>query len=146
MSRPKIVLLVEDDPDHAELAMITLHDNEIPNWVYHVNCGEEAMSFLRREKPHYDKPRPDIVLLDLKLPRMDGHEVLAAVKGDEDLRLIPVVVLSTSASERDKARAYALNANSYLVKPADFDDLRSLMASLKLYWLRCNQSATLPSA
>ena len=134
--QPKLLhfLLVEDDDDHATIMIRTLRQNRIANAVDRVADGMQAMAYLRQEGQYREKPRPDIVLLDLKLPRMDGHEVLAAIKEDERLRSIPVVVLTTSDAESDRARAYDHHANSYLVKPVDFERFRQMANELSLYW------------
>jgi CheY-like chemotaxis protein len=134
-------LLVEDDDDHAELIQMTLAESRIGNTFDRVSDGEEALAYLRREGAYTDKLRPDVVLLDLKLPKVDGHEVLAQIKSDESLRGIPVVVLTTSHSEADKAKAYYNHANSYLVKPVDFDRFQQMVKDLKLYWGVWNQPA-----
>ena len=134
-------LLVEDDDDHAELIQMTLAESRIGNTFDRVSDGEEALAYLRREGAYTDKPQPDVVLLDLKLPKVDGHEVLAQIKSDELLRGIPVVVLTTSHSEADRAKAYYNHANSYLVKPVDFDRFQQMVKDLKLYWGVWNQPA-----
>jgi len=133
-------LLVEDDVDHAELVIRSLARNRVSNAVEHLKDGEEALAYLRREGPWADRPRPDVILLDLKLPRLDGHEVLAAIKADPNLRPIPVVVMTTSDAESDRERAYAQHANSYLVKPVDFAKFRQMVNDLSLYWGVWNQS------
>jgi hypothetical protein len=132
-------LLVEDDEDHANLVLMALQKNRVVNEVSHVRDGEECMAFLRREEPFESVQRPDVVLLDLKLPRMDGHEVLEAIKFDPSLRRIPVVVLTTSEAEIDRARAYDANVNSFLVKPLDFDQFRQMIENLELYWAVWNR-------
>ena len=133
---PKLLhfLLVEDDDDHATIMIRTLRQNRIANAVDRVADGLQAIAYMRQEGHYREKPRPDVVLLDLKLPRMDGHEVLAAIKSDEKLRSIPVVVLTTSDAETDRARAYDRYANSYLVKPVDFERFRQMANELSLYW------------
>jgi CheY-like chemotaxis protein len=118
---PIEVLLVEDDPGDVLLIREAFADNKVANRLHVVSDGVEALAFMRREGEHADRPRPDLVLLDLNLPRMDGREVLAEVKGDEALRTIPVVVLTTSAAEEDVLRSYDLHANAYVTKPVDFD-------------------------
>ncbi|HUG19775.1 MAG TPA: response regulator [Planctomycetaceae bacterium] len=133
-------LLVEDDDTHAHLVMRSLKKARVTNRVFRVKDGLEAISFLHREEKHADSPRPDVVLLDLKLPKMDGHEVLAEIKRDPDLRLIPVVIMTTSDAESDRELAYEHHANSYVVKPADFDKLCKLVDDLSLYWSVWNES------
>ncbi|MFP5335644.1 MAG: response regulator [Actinomycetes bacterium] len=114
------VLLVEDDPGDVLMTREAFEDNKVANNLYVVNDGVTAMEFLRKEGEYADAPTPDLVLLDLNLPRMDGREVLAALKEDGDLRRIPVVVLTTSESEEDVLRSYSLHANAYVTKPVDF--------------------------
>jgi len=135
-------LLVEDDDAHAELVMLALSQNRVANTVDRVADGEQALHYLQHTAPFQDKPRPDVVLLDLKLPRMDGHELLQVIKQDASLRTIPIVVLTTSAAEADRARAYHNHANSYLVKPVDFDKFNQMVQDLKLYWCVWNQPPT----
>jgi CheY-like chemotaxis protein len=119
--RPIEVLLVEDDPGDVVLTKEAFEDNKVSNKLSIVSDGEEAMRFLRREGDYTDAPRPDLVLLDLNLPRMDGRQVLEEIKADEALRTIPVVVLTTSEAEEDIIRSYRLHANAYVTKPVDFD-------------------------
>lgn len=127
-------LLVEDDDNHAHLVMRSLKKARVHNQVFRVADGAEAIAFLRQEGEHTDKPHPDVVLLDLKLPKVSGHEVLATIKTDEALRRIPVVVMTTSDAESDRAKAYGHHANSYVVKPVDFERFRQLVSDLCLYW------------
>ncbi len=127
-------LLVEDDDIHAHLVERSLKKARVGNRIFRVANGAEALAFLRQEEPYADQPRPDVVLLDLKLPKVDGHEVLAAIKADLTLHTIPVVVMTTSDAESDRERAYEHNANSYVVKPVDFDKFRQLVSELSLYW------------
>jgi CheY-like chemotaxis protein len=115
------VLLVEDDPGDVLLIREAFADNKVTNRLHVVSDGVEAMEFMRRKGQYADAPRPDLVLLDLNLPRKDGREVLADVKSDQDLRTIPVVVLTTSQAEEDVLRSYDLHANAYVTKPVDFD-------------------------
>jgi len=133
-ARPVQFLLVEDDEDHAELVRSVLSDYRVANLLDHVWDGEEAMAYLRREGKFAGSPRPDIILLDLKLPRMDGHEVLAEIKNDPKLLSIPVVMLTTSDAESDRIVAYSHYVNSYLVKPVDFTRFSDLIKTLGLYW------------
>lgn len=127
-------LLVEDDDSHAELVERNLRRERIENTLDRVCDGDAAIKYLRHEPPYEDSPRPDVILLDLKLPKIDGHEVLKIIKGDEKLRSIPVVVLTTSDTEADREKAYEYNANSYLVKPIDFEQFRRIVKELSLYW------------
>lgn len=119
--RPIEVLLVEDDQGDILLTKEAFDLNKVRNSLNVVNDGEQAMAFLRREDPYTDAPRPDLILLDLNLPRMGGLEVLAEVKADAALRTIPVVVLTTSEAEEDILHSYRLHANAYVSKPVDFE-------------------------
>jgi CheY-like chemotaxis protein len=119
--KPIEVLLVEDDPGDVVLITEAFEDNKVNNRLAVVQDGVEALQYLRREPPFEDATEPDLVLLDLNLPRKDGREVLAEVKADPDLRRIPVVVLTTSKAEEDILRSYDLHANAYVTKPVDFD-------------------------
>ncbi|WP_329085859.1 MULTISPECIES: response regulator [unclassified Streptosporangium] len=121
------VLLVEDDPGDVLLTREAFELNKVRNKLHVVNDGEQAMSFLRKEGDYADAPRPDLILLDLNLPRKDGREVLQDIKADEKLRGIPVVVLTTSESEEDILRSYNLHANAYVSKPVDFDQFISVV-------------------
>ncbi len=133
---PRLVnfLLVEDDDDHAHLVSRNLRKSRVVNQIVRVADGADALAFLRREGEYADAARPDVVLLDLKLPKVDGHEVLTAIKSDAELQDIPVVVLTTSDAETDRAKAYHLHANSYLVKPLDFEQFRKMVQELSFYW------------
>ena len=136
------ILLIEDDPAHAELIMRSLASHPIPNRVHHVSNGEQALDFLFRRNAYADaetSPRPHLVLLDLRLPRIDGHEVLAEIRRSKELKRLPVVVLTTSSAERDVAAAYDDHANSYLVKPLDLDTFQKLLNDMIFYWLAWNQ-------
>jgi CheY-like chemotaxis protein len=115
------VLLVEDDPGDVVLIQEAFADNKVRNRLHVVSDGVDALRFLRQEDEFADVPRPDLILLDLNLPRKDGREVLAEVKGDPELRSIPVVVLTTSKAEEDILRSYDLHANAYVTKPVDFN-------------------------
>jgi CheY-like chemotaxis protein len=115
------VLLVEDDDGDVLMTREAFEHHKIRNNLHVVQDGEEALQFLRREGPYEDAPRPGLVLLDLNLPRRDGREVLAELKADPELRVIPVVVLTTSEAEEDILRSYSLHANAYVSKPVDFD-------------------------
>ena len=128
------LLLVEDDMDHAYLVRRSLAKARISNSLDHVRDGLEALKYLGRDEPYGDRRRPDVVLLDLKLPKVDGHEVLAHVKTSPDLKTIPVVVLTTSDAETDRAKAYEHHANSYIVKPLDGDGFRAVIEQFNLYW------------
>jgi CheY-like chemotaxis protein len=115
------VLLVEDDPGDVLMTREAFQDHKLANSLHVVSDGVEAMDFLHQRGAHTDAPRPDLILLDLNLPRMDGREVLTAIKSDPELGSIPVVVLTTSEAEEDVLRSYALHANAYVTKPVDFD-------------------------
>jgi len=115
------VLLVEDDPGDVLMTREAFEDNKLSNRLAVVPDGVTAMEFLRKEGEYADAPTPDLILLDLNLPRMDGREVLAALKADDALRSIPVVVLTTSEAEEDVVRSYSLHANAYVTKPVDFE-------------------------
>ena len=119
--KPIAVLLVEDDPGDVVLVTEAFEHNKVHNELHTVQDGVEALAFLRQEAPYEDAPVPDLVLLDLNLPRKDGRQVLEEVKADERLRRIPVVVLTTSKAEEDVLRSYDLHANAYVTKPVDFD-------------------------
>jgi CheY-like chemotaxis protein len=146
MNEPVQVMLIEDNPDHAELVMRTLADHRVSNRIRHFTDGQAALDYLFRRGPYVDpatSPRPHMILLDLRLPRVDGLEVLRAIKESDDLRCIPVVVLTTSEAERDVARAYLHHANSYLVKPVGFEEFSKLMEDLGFYWLGWNTNPQL---
>jgi CheY-like chemotaxis protein len=128
--QPIEVLLVEDDPGDVLLIEEAFADNKLLNNLNIVNDGEQALAYLRREGEYAEAPRPDLVLLDLNLPRKDGREVLQEVKTDESLRTIPVVVLTTSEAEEDVLRSYQLHANAYVPKPVDFDRFVSIVRQI----------------
>ena len=129
------ILMVEDSPSDAQLAIEALQAAKISNRLSHVEDGVEAMQFLRRQGPYRDAPRPDLILLDLNLPRKDGREVLEELKQDPDLKVIPVVVLTTSRSEEDVLRSYQLHANCYIAKPVDFTQFMNVVKSIEHFWL-----------
>jgi CheY-like chemotaxis protein len=136
-----LVMLVEDNIDHAELVVRTLENHRIANKVRHFLDGQSALDYLYRRgefSESIDSERPHVILLDLRLPRVDGMDVLKTIKEDPDLKSIPVVVLTTSEAEKDVARAYYNHANSYLVKPVGFEDFKKLMDDLGFYWLGWN--------
>ncbi len=137
-----VILLIEDNPDHSELIRRSFEDHRIANRLYTVTDGEAALDFLFRRHGFADpliSPRPHLILLDLRLPRIDGIQVLREIKADERLRQIPVVILTTSQAESDITRAYDNYVNSYLVKPIDFNKFTQLMDDLGFYWLAWNQ-------
>lgn len=136
------ILLVEDNPSDAELTLRALKKNKLANHVAHVSDGAEALDFLFARGAFKDRDiekRPRVIFLDLKLPKVDGLEVLRAVKGDKRTRTIPVVVLTSSKEERDIVESYRLGVNSYIVKPVDFDKFLESVRDLGLYWLLLNQ-------
>ena len=126
--------MVEDNPGDVRLTIEGLKEGKVNNNLYVVEDGVEAMSFLRREGKYSDAVRPDLILLDLNLPKKDGREVLAELKADENLRTIPVVVLTTSEAEQDILKAYALHANCYITKPVDLDQFISVVTSIEEFW------------
>lgn len=133
--RPVEILLVEDSPGDVRLTREALREGKIRNNLSVVPDGVEALAFLRREGRHAAAPRPDVILLDLNLPRKDGREVLEEIKADERLRRIPVVILTTSADERDILRAYELHANCYITKPVDFEQFIEVVQAIESFWL-----------
>lgn len=141
-NRPALILLIEDDETHAMLISRAFEDVEIKHEIHWICSGDEALDYLfRRGKftDPRDSPRPDLVLLDLRLPVVDGHEILKAVKGSDDLKVLPVVILTTSQNKADMYRAYSNYANSYLVKPMGSDKFREMIDALGTYWLKWNQ-------
>ena len=139
---PIVILLVEDDPAHAEIVRRNLKKSRVANRMEHVEDGQAALDYLYRRNGFSEpdlSPMPDIILLDLRLPKVDGLEVLKTIKDDPDLTRIPVVILTTSAAEADVARAYDSHANSYLVKPVVFEHFVELMDMFGYYWLAWNQ-------
>lgn len=129
------LLLVEDDPGDVLMTREALGDSKLLNNLNVVDNGEQALSFLRKEGEFANAPRPDLILLDLNLPRLDGREVLATVKADPDLRTIPVVVLTTSDAEEDVIRSYQLHANAYVTKPVDFESFVSVVRQVDDFFL-----------
>lgn len=138
----KSILLVEDNPGHAELVIRAIEGNEVCNHIYHVFDGSSALNFLENKGEFADKEkyrRPDVVLLDLRLPKVNGLDVLKYIKSTETYHYIPVIVLTTSDAEKDIAKAYDYHANSYLVKPMDFEKFKFMMDQICNYWLCMNQ-------
>lgn len=129
------ILLIEDNVGDARLAKEALQDAKVRNNLNWVSDGVEAMAFLRREGSYVGAPRPDLILLDLNLPRKDGREVLSEIKSDETLKRIPVVILTTSQAEEDILRAYHLNANCYISKPVDLDQFLKVVKTIEDFWL-----------
>ena len=128
------ILLVEDSPTDAMFAREALESSKVCNNLHAVTDGVEAMAFLRREGKYATAPRPDLILLDLNLPKMDGREVLSKIKVDERLRVIPVVVLTSSKDEADVLKAYGLHANCYIVKPVDFEKFEDVVKTIESFW------------
>lgn len=138
------VLLVEDDEDHAELVRRNLMSQAVPCRITHLSDGEAALDYLHRRAQYASpdsSPRPDLILLDLRLPRIDGMTVLGDIKSAPQLQTIPVVVLTSSDADPDVSQAYLRHANSYLVKPLDLVNFEGLMKELGLYWFTWNQSS-----
>ena len=133
-ARPIEILLVDDDDDDVRLTKKSLENDRIANHVHRVEDGVEAMSYLRREGSFSDAVQPDLILLDLNMPRMDGRDVLREIKNDEALKQIPVIILTTSEDEKDVLESYQHRANSYITKPADLAQFRQVLTTLGDYW------------
>ena len=134
--KPAQVLLIEDNEDDVELTLEALNDSRVRLDVHVARNGVEAMEFLKRKGEYADKPRPDLVLLDLNLPLMDGREVLRGIRDDPDLTDLPVVVLTTSQAEEDILKVYKLHANCYITKPVDFNKFTELIKQIEGFWLQ----------
>jgi CheY-like chemotaxis protein len=141
-SRPVEVLLVEDNPGDVRLTQEALKDGHVMVNLTVASDGVEAMQILKREGANADRPRPDLILLDLNLPKKNGREVLEEIKADDELKRIPVIVMTTSKAEQDIYRAYNLNANCYVTKPVDLDEFLNVVRSIEDFWLTI---VTLPS-
>ena len=135
LGRPIEILLVEDSPSDTDLTVAALAAAKVNNSLSVVEDGAQAMEFLRRQGSYAQAPRPDLILLDLNLPRKDGREVLAEIRADEKLTAIPVVVLTTSQAEKDVLHAYALHANCYIAKPVDFQQFLEVVKAIEGFWL-----------
>lgn len=135
LGRPANFLLVEDNPGDVRLTQEALKNHKVQNNLYVATDGEEAMAFLRKQGKYKDVPRPDIILLDLNLPRKDGREVLAEIKSEPSLKTIPVVIISSSEAEQDIIKSYNLNANCYVTKPVNFDQFIKVVQSINDFWL-----------
>lgn len=133
--KPIEILLAEDNPGDVDLAKEALQDSKIVNKLHTVPDGVEAMAFLHKEGEYAQKPRPDLILLDLNMPKKDGREVLAEIKSDPDLRRIPVVVLTISKDEADVLKSYDLHANCYITKPIDLEQFITIIKSIEDFWL-----------
>jgi CheY-like chemotaxis protein len=134
ITKPIEVLLVEDNPGDAQLTRIALNDGKMCINLSLTEDGVDALAFLRKQGKYADAPRPDLILLDLNLPRKDGREVLAEIKADPSLRRIPVVVLTTSQSDTDILQAYELAANCFITKPVDFDQFVKIVQTIEDFW------------
>ncbi len=140
--KPLLILLVEDTADHAEMVIRTLKENGVVNRIVWVKDGEEALDYLYHRGRYADaaaNPRPNLILLDLRLPKVDGLDVLKTVRADRDFDLVPVVILTASAQEKDMLVAGKNHANSFVVKPVGFDEFNKLVRELGFYWLACHQ-------
>jgi len=135
MTRPVEVLLVEDNPGDVRLAIEALREGKVHVRMSVASDGVEALEFLRRQGRFAQAPRPDLILLDLNMPRKDGREVLAELKADDELKRIPVVVLTTSKAEEDILKTYDLNANCYITKPVDLQQFMHVVRSIQDFWL-----------
>ena len=132
--KPIEILLVEDNPGDVDLAREALATGKVRNTLHHVSDGEQAMDFLRRKGKYAGMTRPDLVLLDLNMPKKDGREVLAEVKADEELKRIPVVILTTSRAEEDILKTYNLHANCYITKPIDLHQFIKVVQAIEDFW------------
>lgn len=135
------ILLVEDSPTDADLTIRALREGSMQNEIHHVRDGVEAIEFLRKQGGFGGSPRPDLILLDLNLPKFDGRDVLREIRGDAELKTIPVIVLTTSSEERDVLESYGLHSNAYIVKPVDLDRFFQAVKSIDHFWF---DVATLP--
>jgi CheY-like chemotaxis protein len=134
MSRPVEILLVEDSPADVALTQEALQESKLRNNLNIVTDGEAAMAFLRNTPPYAGKPRPDLILLDLNLPKKNGREVLAEIKADPSLSMIPVVIMTVSQDERDVLESYRLHANCYIRKPVKFEEFIKIVKSIESFW------------
>jgi CheY-like chemotaxis protein len=135
MVRAVEILLVEDSPSDADLTEEAFSEGKVLNNLHWVQDGVEALAFLYQQGNYVDAPRPDLILLDLNLPKKDGREVLAQIKGNPSLKLIPVIILTTSAAERDIVKTYELNANCYITKPIDLEEFIGVVKLIEKFWL-----------
>lgn len=139
---PLVILFIEDDPAHAEITMRNFKKNRISNKVIHLWDGQQALDYLFRQGEYSDpekSPLPHLILMDLRLPKVDGLEVLAKIRANEGLKYIPTVILTTSEADVDISRAYDYNVNSYLVKPLDYDKFSNLIEAFGFYWVVWNK-------
>lgn len=135
MVEPIDILLVEDNPGDVDLARVALEESKVKNQLYVVEDGEEALDYLHQRGQFTNSVRPDLILLDLNLPRVDGREVLAEIKSDDNLKRIPIVVLTTSQAEEDIMKSYNLHANCYISKPIDLNQFMKVVRSIEDFWL-----------
>jgi CheY-like chemotaxis protein len=135
ISHPIDILLVEDNPGDVRLTVEALKEDKLQNNLHIVKDGMEAMAFLYQDGEYADAPRPDLILLDLNLPKKDGREVLEEIKADENLKRIPVVILTTSQAEEDILKTYDLHANCYITKPVNLDQFAKVVQSIEQFWL-----------
>ena len=133
---PSTILLVEDDAGHARLTQEAFKEGRLDIAIHTVTNGEAAMAFLRHEAPYHEAPTPDLVLLDLKLPRKDGREVLTELRADAKFNALPVIIFSTSEAEQDVYEAYRLHANCYIAKPMDLDEYLRVIDAIQRFWLK----------
>ncbi len=143
LGEPLVLLLVEDNDAHAEMVKRSFEQHKVTNVIYHVDDGQKALDYVFHEGDYADRekyPNPHCILLDLRLPKVDGLEVLRRIKSDDTQKKTPVVVLTTSSADKDIAMSYEYQANSYVVKPMDFSRFESLMEDLGFYWLAWNQN------
>ena len=129
------ILLVEDNPGDVDLTRDALEESKMNNNLYVVGDGEEALEFLYKKGKYSDAPRPDLVILDLNLPKKDGREVLGDIKADDNLKRIPIVILTTSKAEEDVLKTYNLHANCYITKPLDFEQFLQVVKSIETFWM-----------
>jgi two-component system, chemotaxis family, response regulator Rcp1 len=134
-ARPIEILLIEDSPSDAALTIEALQEGKIANHLNRAADGVEALAYLRREGSFAKAPRPDLIMLDLNLPKRDGREVLRELKNDPSLKLIPIIVLTTSKADKDVLQSYELNANCYITKPVDFQQFIEVVKSIERFWL-----------
>lgn len=132
----KNILLIEDNPSYQDLMLVAFEENNIAHNLHIVNNGEEALFFLHRQKEYSDSPRPDIIILDLNLPGIHGHELLKIIKQDRKLKIIPVIVFTSSSQPNDIVESYNLKANCYISKPYDLEDFLALVQKSLNFWLR----------
>lgn len=143
LGEPLVILLVEDNDAHAEMVKRSFEQHKVPNVIFHVDDGQKALDYIFREGEYTDPekyPSPHCILLDLRLPKVDGLEVLRLIKSDEATLKTPVIILTTSSADKDIAMSYEYHANSYVVKPMDFAKFEALMHDIGFYWLAWNQN------